>query len=1275
MYVRTVLLLFRRRLFYYNSGRALLLNIFLNLKMEVSTLTHLPVYKHKYEFLSALKEHQVLVVAGDTGCGKSTCVPFICYEAGYAGEDGNIIITEPRRIAAVSLAKYLSKSCRFTLGKEVGYWVRFHQKLQKNTSIVYMTDGILLAALSQDPLLTKHKVIIIDEAHERSLRIDFLLGWIKTILPRRPDIKIIISSATIDTNIFTRAFRDAAVIEIPVRRFNVDIRYKPVIELWKGYSIDSFIEGAIQATEEICNSGENGDILIFLPTIDNVSECARRLVHRIKEPQLSVFTLHSHLTFQRQQEVFKKCKGRKIVVATNIAETSLTVPGIRFVIDSGLVRILRYEPTASICRMPVEKISQASAEQRAGRCGREADGICIRLYSEADFQSRPRFTQPEIVRTNISELLLRLHFLGFENIRHFPFVQQPKNTAIVDGYKQLQDIGAIDRRLKITTFGKSLARLPLEPPVGALLLKAKDFGAVMPVMVITAALSVQEPLICSETGNIADLKEFKDRDSDFITYLNVWKRLKLISRKTKKNIFYVVDSFCKQYKLLPSRIKEWIEAFEHIKRICKEFEIFKDAQFVLNVSYEALHKSLLCGLVNGIATLRDKGVYEGLFAKEIRIASSSVNSRKDRKWLLLHEIIETDRVYALRSAVINSRWIEDVFKERCKYHYREPWYDSAKGRVMVYEEVSYENLTLIHNRLKEYHLIDRESASRIFISQGLIKNNSGKEYNFVKHNNIVLNSIFLAENKLRCKLYRGEEAIENFYKEKINNVATTQELNLLIKQRRDDRFLNVKIEDLSYKFPLNELDEYWDRIKIGEYELNINWRYNPYGEDDGATIRVPENIAILIPSYYWEWYPPVFRRKRSEIVTQKLEYDIISKGIDPEIFQRELTDSQVKDCEWIEYVISFAKERYGLKLQEKENLLKWIPSYLWLRVIVIGEDGSEKVAFRPPFSYWEKKNDSYFIKDKRVPEKILGFYINQADRSELWQKKVLDNIIISESKEKMALFLYPSLFKNGTKEEIVFFFSRKAALTSNFKAVRELLEENLSEELAWQIEKTNISPLIERKIERCGIKMESKEIFTHLFLNLTLEEPEILPQTKEEFNRYLKIVSNNIISNLTKASYLLNEFLDKYELAKESLEKKKKAYYNQKYENTIRELEQSLEEYLIFFTSKRCPSKYLIRITEYLKGFTHRVTYAFLDNQNYLKLMEIISNCKENIDKIAYIDDYHTYLLYWEIKRDIEECLVKFFTNSNKKSLRNAIIKENQKIKNSILEALNSIYK
>ncbi|MBN1578394.1 MAG: DEAD/DEAH box helicase, partial [Chitinispirillaceae bacterium] len=525
----------------------------------------LPIYPRCDDVIAALRDNQVIIVAGETGSGKSTVLPLLCREAGR-GTAGRIAITEPRRIAATALAGYVASLDGTPVGKAVGFRIRYRQRLERSTRIVYMTDGVLLASLAGDPLLTRYDAIIIDEAHERSLTIDFLLGYLRLLLPQRPELRLVIASATLDTKLFSRAFNHAPVITVTGRRFTVEVRYKPVIELWKGYSIDSFIEGAVVAVEELCAAGERGDILIFFPTVDDVTEAIIRLRSRIREAEVAMLPLHSRLALHHQQDVFKKYRGRKIVVATNIAETSLTVPDVRFVIDTGLVRMLRYEPQASLSRMPVEKVSQASADQRAGRCGRVRDGICIRLYAQQDYLSRPRFVLPEVKRAGLAGALLRMHALNAGDGARFPFLQRPSSTAIAEGYRQLQELGAFDGRRCITPFGRAMARFPLDPPVACMLLRAKEFGAVPEVMVIAAALSVQEPLAAAE-GSAAVKRESRHPDSDFMTYLNLWKRLPVQRDGPRRSIVALLRRFGERYGLQPMRLREWIDAHEHLRRI------------------------------------------------------------------------------------------------------------------------------------------------------------------------------------------------------------------------------------------------------------------------------------------------------------------------------------------------------------------------------------------------------------------------------------------------------------------------------------------------------------------------------------------------------------------------------------------------------------------------------------------------------------------------------------------------------------------------------------
>ncbi len=1197
-------------------------------------ITKLPIYSYCEPIIEALKSSRVVIVAGDTGTGKSTVLPFLCLEAGL-GRCGRIAVTQPRRIAAITLAYYAASLDGTPVGKRIGYKIRYSRKLENNTSIVYMTDGILLASLTDNTLLKGYDAIIIDEAHERSMNIDFLLAYMRKIFLKRPELRCIITSATLDTQLFSRAFGNAPVITIQGRKFNIEIQYRPVIELWKGYSLDSFIEGAIIAVENICNENREGDILIFLPTIDDVIETVNRLHYRIKEKDVRILPLHSRLSRRRQQEVFGKHAGRKIVVATNIAETSLTVPDIRFVIDTGLVRILRYEPAASISRMPVEKVSRASADQRAGRCGRTSDGLCIRLYSEQDYLSRPRFTTPEIRRANLAGAILRILALDAGDPYDFPFLQKPSAAAFAEGLNQLQELGAIDRKRRITPFGRIMARFPLDPAVSCMLLRADGSGAVPEVLVITAALSVQEPLDDPEGGRTALTGDLRHPSSDFMTYLNVWQKMVKKTDGSRRSMIHSLRDFAKEQNLQYIRLREWFDAYEHLKRICKELSVFGNRKPGKKASYEAIHKSLLAGLSSGVAYRKDNGVYEGITASEIRIASSSVTAKKEFKWLLFHEIVETDHVYGRRAALIDPKWVEELFGHRCRYTYHDPHYDPDSGTVRVREEVTYRSLPLVKNRMRDYHKVDRTAAREVFVREALVAEGVGEQYRFIRRNRETKIIIAAAERKLRKRIYAGDEALESFY-EVMAPVATRKELNRLLHERGGDSSLIIPVDNLLTEPLPPDFEEYRDEIIFASYRLPVDWEHSPGSPFDGATVTVPQELAVTVPQYWWEWQLPVFCKARIALLVKRLLSNNLKTWPDPaEAIEEVVNHLTVPTGHWMDEVRRFFSERFGFSLDERVLEPASYPVNLWLQVRVVDDRGLTKAVFRPPLSFWSLKkalSTSSII--------ILNDIINdlKCRVTSLWtETPLLQPYIHTDSGKKFTFVFFPAL--SGKKEggSIEIFTTRNAAYTSHAEALRKLLEERLSEQLTWEIEAIKIPAALIHQARQAGFSDSIYDLTVSLLIRSAASLPDDMPRTAGEFEGLVKIAVGSLPGLSTAILSLLERIFKGFGLCRLYLEKKKKKYSSVLYSPVFSELEESLNRYRIALGNDLSPIEYIRRLPRYLEALPLIGNEAILDPAKFRNANKQIAGCRKLIDEAAGIGDYFIRKQRWKLLDIIEQ--------------------------------------
>ncbi len=817
----------------------------------------LPVSDKKDEISDLIKKNQVIILCGETGSGKTTQLPKICLSLGL-GAAGMIGHTQPRRIAARSVANRIAEEIGEKLGNTVGYKVRFHDQVDKNSLVKLMTDGILLAEIQSDPYLNQYEVIIIDEAHERSLNIDFLLGYMHWLLPRRKDLKLIITSATIDPERFADHFNQAPVINVSGRTYPVDIRYRPIELLEEDDETSADLQqGMLEAVSELQREMP-GDILIFLNGEQEIRETSDSLTkHGSKH--YDILPLYSKLSVSEQERVFKTGGRRRIVLATNVAETSLTVPGIRSVIDTGHARISRYSHRSKIQRLPIEKISQASANQRAGRCGRVAEGICIRLYSEQDFQLRTEFTEPEILRTNLASVILQMTSLKLGDIEKFPFVESPDDKMIRDGKSALHEVHALDKNGKITETGRKLAKIPADPKLARMILAANEFNCLNEVCVIVAALSIQDPREKpADKMQQADAKHaaFKADDSDFLSLFNLWnvyqqKKAELSNNQLRK--------YCKTQFLSYLRMREWADIYQQIKQV-----VSNDFKFKYNsnpANYEAVHSALLPGLLSNIGFRHEQYEYLGARNLKFFIFPGSGQYKARPKWIMAAEQVETSKIYARTVAKIEPEWIERAASHLVKFNYYEPHWEKKAARCAIYERTLLYGLTLQPKRKRPYENIDPKAAREIFIRSALVEQDYQTRAPFFKANQLLLEEVGMIQHKgRRLDLVEDEEWLYQFYdqilpEDVVNGITLDQ-------WRKKQEKLNPKILFLTKEALTRDNDkaisdrDYPDHINIAQLRIALDYRFEPGHAEDGVTAVIPIHQLNQVKQSDFEWLVP-----------------------------------------------------------------------------------------------------------------------------------------------------------------------------------------------------------------------------------------------------------------------------------------------------------------------------------------------------------------------------------------------------------------------------------
>ena len=831
----------------------------------------LPVNERRGEIAELIAKHQVVIVCGETGSGKTTQLPKICIELGR-GAAGYIGHTQPRRLAARSVASRLAQELQTQVGMGVGVKIRFHDRTIPESVIKLMTDGILLAETQTDPYLNAYDTIIIDEAHERSLNIDFLLGYLKQLLPKRPDLKVIVTSATIDAERFSAHFNSAPVIEVSGRLYPVEIRHRPVQAEDKDDERDLY-EAIVDAVDEVARLGP-GDTLVFLPGEREIREAAEALRKR-HPPHTEILPLFSRLSAGDQDKIFKPSGARRIVLATNVAETSLTVPGIRYVVDTGLARVKRYSYRNKVEQLQVENISQAAARQRGGRCGRVAAGVCVRLYDEADFNARPPFTDPEILRSSLAGVILRMKSLRLADVENFPFLEPPPGKAVADGYALLQELGALDESNTLTGIGHGLAKLPLDPRIGRMIVAARDLGCLKEMLVIAAALSTQDPRERpQERQQAADEKHklFADEKSEFLGWLKLWNWYQNALEHKKSNR-QLLDN-CHAHFLSALRMREWREVWGQLHAMVAELGwLNKDDSPALDVAkemapskYAAIHKALLTGLLGNLGCKSDEsGHYLGARGIRYLIHPGSALQKKAGKWVVAAEITETSKLFARCIAKIEPDWLEEVGAHLIKRSYFDPHWEKKSMQVSAWERTTLYGVVINPKRRIHYGPLAPAEGREIFIRQGLVAGEIdeafAKRWPFYQHNQKLIREIENLEHKQRRQdVLVDDELIAAFYDhvipEGIHNGATFDHWRREA-EKDDPKCLFLKKDDLMRHSAAGITTEAFPHhIKLGGVEYPLAYHFEPGNPRDGVTMTVPLAQLNQLPAARLEWLVP-----------------------------------------------------------------------------------------------------------------------------------------------------------------------------------------------------------------------------------------------------------------------------------------------------------------------------------------------------------------------------------------------------------------------------------
>jgi ATP-dependent helicase HrpA len=1017
---------------------------------DVSYPEMLPISAAKDDIVRAIMENQVIIISGDTGSGKSTQLPKMCLEAGR-GIAGKIGCTQPRRIAAGTIARRIAEELGENLGESVGYKVRFRDRTPRSAYIKILTDGMLLAETQRDRRLYQYDTVMIDEAHERTINIDFLLGILKTLVRTRPELKLIISSATLDTEKFSQFFDGAPVILVSGRTYPVEVLYLPAEGAGREEDELAYVEAAVKAVDKIMKEMSRGDILIFMPTEQDILETCEKLEGR-QYRNMAILPMFARLPWSQQKKIYR-VEGYKIVVATNVAETSLTIPGIRYVIDTGLARISRYMPGTRTTALPIRAISRASADQRKGRCGRVQNGVCVRLYEEDDFLARPEFTLPEIMRSNLAEVILRMIALKLGDITEFPFLDRPGQRSITDGFNLLTELGAVSgkgRETTLTKRGRLMAGMPLDPRISRMMIEARVRECVKEVAVIAAALSIQDPRERPmEKAKLADKARapFKDVASDFITILNIWNQYGRTSEGLKSGSR--MRAFCRDHFLSFPRMREWVHVHDQIRAIMdeqKEWKAELDGGRDKEGAFERIHKSILAGFLSNIAVKKEKNMYQAARGREVMVFPGSTLFNKGAPWIVAAEMVKTSRLFARTVAKIDPAWLEELGGDLCRSTYSHPHWEKSRGEVRALEQVTLFGLVIVSGRSVSFGGIDPEQAHRIFLQSALVEGDVKESLYFLRYNKGLFQKVQEVEEKIRRRgILVSEEAVADFYSRRLQGISDIRSLKKMIRKRGGDDFLKMKESDLLLERPGDEeLSLFPNQVGFGNRLFDCSYRFAPGREEDGVTVSVPSGLLALISAEKLEWsVPGLYREKITALVKglpKRYRKLLVPVSNTVDIIEKEMEQG---NGSLLSALAAFVFDRFGVDIPASVWAGVEIPEYLKIRISVVDPQGHELEAGR----------DAHLL-SRTIPEvEPVGTNHAWKRTQEKWEREGITGWDFGDLPESVPVgpstAAYPGLEPGERWVNIRLFASPQKALVSHQEGIRQLFMLYFSRDLRF----------------------------------------------------------------------------------------------------------------------------------------------------------------------------------------------------------------------------------